>query len=242
VRADRRFAPGASPRGTLRTPKLPSPRRNAGGRRDHEDGRQDGLDSRDFGSPEALQEFVTGPLTPAQYPGDIASTLGNPAVVPLFVAEYPLADYPSPSIALGALGTDGIFACNARLSAQRLSAHVPTFEYEFNDANAPQRFLPPVSFPYGAYHAAEIQYLFGLATEIPAPALSAAQEQLSDNMVRYWTQFARSGNPNSPDTPPFWPSYEKATDQIQSLVPPTPQTETGFAADHKCAFWASLGG
>ena len=147
------------------------------------------------------------------------------AVVPLFVAEYPLANYPSPSIALGALGTDGIFACNARLSAQLLSTRVPTFEYEFNDANAPQRFLPPASFPYGAYHAAEIQYLFGLRAEISAPALNAAQEELSDNMVRYWTQFARSGNPNSPDTPPFWPSYETATDQIQSLVPPTPQTQ-----------------
>jgi para-nitrobenzyl esterase len=189
------------------------------------------------------QEFVTGPLTPAQYPGAIASTLGIPlAVVPLFVAEYPLANYPSPSIALGALGTDGIFACNARLSAQLLSTHVPTFEYEFNDANAPQLFLPPVSFPYGAYHGAEIQYLFGLTAVVPAPALAPAQEQLSDDMVRYWTQFARSGNPNSPNTPPFWPSYETATDQIQSLVPPTPQTETGFAADHKCTFWASLGG
>jgi para-nitrobenzyl esterase len=194
----------------------------------------------------ALQEFVTGPLTPSQYPGAIGAillTLRIPlAVVPLLVAEYPLANYPSPSIALGALGTDGIFACNARLSAQLLSAHVPTFEYEFNDANAPQVFLPPASFPYGAYHAAEIQYLFGLRAEIPAPALNAAQEELSDNMVRYWTQFARSGNPNSPDTLPFWPSYETATDQIQSLVPPTPQIETGFAADHKCAFWASLGG
>ena len=188
------------------------------------------------------QEFVSGPLTPAQYPGAIASTLGIPlAVVPLFLAEYPLANYPSPSIALGALGTDGIFACNARLSAQLLSAHVPTFEYEFNDANAPQLFLPPVSFPYGAYHAAELQYLFGLTAEVPAPPLNVAQEQLSDTMVRYWVQFARSGDPNSSDTP-FWPTYQAATDQIQSLVPPTPQIETGFAVDHKCDFWASLGG
>src|SRR5262249_52679401 len=109
------------------------------------------------------QEFVSGPLTPAQYPAAIASTLGIPAAaLPLFLPQYPLANYPSPSIALGALGTDGIFACNARISAQLLSAHVPTFEYEFNDANAPQLFLPPVSFPYGAYHASELQYLFPL--------------------------------------------------------------------------------
>src|SRR5262249_61382248 len=105
------------------------------------------------------QELVTGhPLTPAEYPGAIASTLGVPLAVAwsVFLPEYPLANYPSPSIALGALGIDGIFACNARISAQLLSAHVPTFEYEFNDGNAPQLFLPPVSFPYGAYHASEL--------------------------------------------------------------------------------------
>src|SRR5262245_29962164 len=188
------------------------------------------------------QEFVSGPLTAAQYPAAIASTLGIPAaVVPVFLAEYPLANYPSPSIALGALGTDGIFACNARISAQLLSAHVPTFEYEFNDANAPQLFLPPVSFPYGAYHASELQYLFPLAAEVPAPPLTAAQEQLSDTMVRYWVEFARTGDPNSSETP-VWPEYETATDQVESFVPPAPETETGFNADHKCAFWTSLGG
>jgi hypothetical protein len=38
----------------------------------------------------------------------------------------------------------------------------PTFAYEFNDGNAPENFLPPVSFPYGAAHASEIQYLFAV--------------------------------------------------------------------------------
>src|SRR5262249_27790743 len=188
------------------------------------------------------QEFVSGPLTAAQYPAAIASTLGIPAaVVPVFLAEYPLANYPSPSIALCALGTDRICACNARLSAQRLSAHVPTFEYEFNDANAPQLFLPPVSFPYGAYHAAELQYVFPLAAEVPAPPLSADQGQLSDAMVRYWVEFARTGDPNSSETP-VWPDYDPATDQIQSSVPPAPETEPGSTADQKCGFWVSLGG
>src|SRR5262249_57620299 len=95
------------------------------------------------------QEFVTGPLTPAQYPFAIASTLGVPLAVAVgvFLPEYPLASYPSPSIALGALGTDGIFACNARLSAQLLSAHVPTFEYELNAPHPPPLFLPPPTFP-----------------------------------------------------------------------------------------------
>jgi para-nitrobenzyl esterase len=55
-------------------------------------------------------------------------------------------------------------------------------------------------------------------------------------MVRDWTQFAQRGDPNAPGTP-AWPGYTVANDAYLSLVPPTPKVETGFAADHKCAFW-----
>jgi para-nitrobenzyl esterase len=53
---------------------------------------------------------------------------------------------------------------------------VPTFAYEFNDENAPQRYLPPVSFPYGAAHQSELQYLFDLPTA-KIPGTLAAQQQ-----------------------------------------------------------------
>ena len=35
---------------------------------------------------------------------------------------------------------------------------------------------------------------------------------------------------------PAWPRYG-TSDQFQSLRPSTPVASTGFAADHKCAFW-----
>lgn len=181
-------------------------------------------------------DLVGGPVTAAGYPAAIQATLGVPAaVVPLFVAAYPLAAYPSPDLALSALGTDGIFACNALKASGLLVQHVPTFAYEFNDENAPEIFLPPVSFPYGAAHASELQYLFGLRHTVPAPPLDDAQEQLSDAMVGFWTHFARTGQPGD-----GWPRFDGT--QLESLAPPSPTTETaaGFAADHKCAFWASL--
>jgi hypothetical protein len=31
-----------------------------------------------------------------------------------------------------------------------------------------------------------------------------------------------------------------AADHAQSLVPPTPTTESTFATDHDCAFWATV--
>ena len=188
-----------------------------------------------------ITELQTGaPLPAAAYPAAIQATLGLPAaVVPLFVANYPLTAFASPSLALSALGTDGIFDCNARFVEQKVSQFVPTFAYEFSDPNAPQRFLPPVSFPYAAAHASEIQYVFDLPVTAPAPGLDASQQQLADAMVSYWTTFARTGQPSSRATPAF-PAFSSAADTMQSLVPPRPQPETGFAADHRCAFWDSL--
>jgi para-nitrobenzyl esterase len=185
-------------------------------------------------------EFVFGQVPPFFYPtvvNILASTLGlnaNPAAV---VSLYPLTSY-SNSIgrALTAIGTDAVFACPARRAATALSQFAPTFTYEFNDPNAPQLFIRPASFPYGAYHGSELQYLFDLPNPLNAPPLNGDQQSLADAMVRYWTQFARDGTPNTIGTPQ-WPGYTVATDRHQSLEPPTPVTGSGFAADHKCAFW-----
>ncbi len=191
-----------------------------------------------------LFELPFGPVTAAEYPAFVAAELGVPAqVVPLILAEYPLANYASPGLALGAIGTDAAFSCNTLEVQKLLSQYVPTWGYEFNDPNAPQRLLPPVSFPYGADHTAELQYLFDLPVTIPAPPLTAAQEHLSSAMVSYWTGFARSANPNSFATP-LWQAQTPSTDRIETLSAPTPQayTTTAFAVDHKCAFWAALAG
>jgi len=183
-------------------------------------------------------DLVTGPLAPAQYTGSIAATLGVPLTTAAALsALYPLTRFASPDLALSALGTDAIFACNSRRVARQLSPFVTVHTYEFNDENAPQLFLPPVSFPYGSAHASEIQYLFNLRATVPAPALDPSQRSLADAMTTYWTNFAKLGTPNSLAAP-FWPAYDRATDEMQSLVPPTPGVESGFAVDHKCAVWA----
>jgi para-nitrobenzyl esterase len=122
----------------------------------------------------AQTEAATGtPLAAAQYVPAIAATLGVPLpIATAIAAEYPLAAYPSPSVALGAVGTDAVFSCNARISARLLSQFVSTYQYEFNDPNAPMLYFPPVSFPTGAYHASELTYIFDLTgTPVPSPGL-----------------------------------------------------------------------
>jgi para-nitrobenzyl esterase len=190
----------------------------------------------------ALSELEGHPVTAANYQSQISATLGVPAAVAAIIAtRYPLASYPSPSVALGALGTDAIFACPALAVDNSVSRFVPTFGYEFNDENAPENFLPPVSFPYGAAHASELQYLFGLPTAGFPGTLSAQQQQLAATMKGYWTNFAKRGFPSWFGTP-FWLPFTSVTQTMQSLEPPAPHIETDFASTHNCAFWAALAG
>jgi para-nitrobenzyl esterase len=194
-------------------------------------------------------DYVGNPLTNAAYPAAVAALFG-PTVPKSFVqfivnVAYPLSNYPPPPgvqsapLALGALGTDVVFACPARNAAQLLSQYVTTYAYEFNDENAPLSFgLAPASFPLGSYHASEIQYLFNIFGT-PAP-FTADQQQLSDTMIGYWTQFAKTGDPNAPGAP-VWSPYSAMTDEFQSLVPPTPVIESNFDTDHQCSsLWNTL--
>jgi para-nitrobenzyl esterase len=188
----------------------------------------------------ALDALVGNRVTTSNYQSMISATLGVPAAVAAIIAaRYPLAAYPSPSVALGAVGTDAIFACPALTIDQSVSRFVPTFAYEFSDENAPELFLPRVSFPYGAAHASEIQYLMGLPTAAFPQALSARQQRLAATMKGYWTKFAKRGFPATFGTP-FWPVFNDLTQEMQSLAPPAPRTETGFASTHNCVFWTAL--
>jgi len=175
------------------------------------------------------------PITADEYPAVVESMVG-PDSAPLVLAEYPLNNFDSPDLAVGAIGTDSIFSCPARAVDQVLYAQVPTFTYEFNDINAPEVFLPPVSFPYGATHASELRYLFKLTW---GGQLDEGQKDLSNDMIRYWAQFARSGDPNSQGVP-SWPPYNASADEFQAMLPPSAMPEFGFATDHKCDFWGRL--
>ena len=167
------------------------------------------------------------------------ATLVGPFVAPIVAAQYPLANFPSADLAFGAAGTDAVFACPALSADLSMSQFVPLSTYEFNDENAPEDFLPPVTFPYGAAHASEIQYLFNLPVTIPRPPLSAAQLQLSSTMQHYWTNFAKFGTPNGSGVP-AWQNFNPVAGNFQSLIPPSPTQETNFIANHNCAFWAAL--
>jgi para-nitrobenzyl esterase len=171
--------------------------------------------------------------TAAGYRAAIAATLGvEPSVAARIAARYPLRRYPAPVIALAAVATDAVYACRAHAAAQALSHFVPTYQYEFADESAPRFFPgPPPRFPLGAYHTAELGYLFGLRG-FPAP-LTGGHAALAQAMVDLWTTFARTGDPGA-----GWLPTSGATDAFEVLSPPSPAAGTGFAAAHDCPFWS----
>jgi para-nitrobenzyl esterase len=181
----------------------------------------------------AIFALIGAKVTAANYQNMIANTLNvSAAAAAVIAARYPLSHFSSPPVALGAVGTDATFACHALSFDESLSRYVPTYAYEFNDENAPELFLPPVGFPYGAAHASELQYLFS-QTAVPHPAeLTAAQQQLAAAMKQDWTTMAKAGVPAA-----GWPRFSSASQRMLSLVPPRPQVETNFSAQHQCSFW-----
>jgi para-nitrobenzyl esterase len=171
------------------------------------------------------------------YEEALVTLVGSAA--PVVAAEYPLSSFPSADLAFAAAGTDVVFACPALSADLSMSQFISLSAYEFNDENAPEDFLPPVTFPYGAAHASELQYLFSLPVTVPHPPLNAAQLGLSTSMQHYWTNFAKFGTPNSSSVP-AWQLFNSASGDFQSLIPPSPMQETNFATAHHCAFWAAL--
>jgi para-nitrobenzyl esterase len=189
-----------------------------------------------------------GPVTASTYVTAIGTTLADPVAAQLAAPHYQVpAQFPSFDQGVGGAHTDAGFACPARFADELASPFVRTFAYEFSDEKAPQNYLPPVSFPYGAAHTSELQYIFpvanptGLGLNLARTPLDSEQEKLSDRMVGYWTEFASSGNPNGHGQP-FWPRFHRDRQVMLSLVEPSPTSETNFATAHQCDFWDTFAG
>lgn len=156
--------------------------------------------------------------------------------------KYPLKNYPDASLALIAMA-QGSKACTARSLDLQWVKHAPVYAYEFQDRTAPSYF-PAMSFQMRAYHTSELQYLFplfhgGLGTPHP---LNRAQEALADEMVRYWTNFARTGSPNGSvkdmrKARAKWSPYSVVNDNVQILDLPAPAASQDYGGKNDCALW-----
>ncbi|MET9249988.1 carboxylesterase family protein [Nonomuraea sp. NPDC003709] len=114
-----------------------------------------------------------------------------------------------------------------------LARKTAVYQYEFADSDAPRPagFPVPRTFPLGAYHGAELSYLFdGLGAAIDTRP-SSGQRRLADQMIGYWTNFAATGNPNGPGLPRWKPLTSNSANDVH--------TPGDVAAQHHCRYWAT---
>ncbi len=189
----------------------------------------------------SLTELATKkPMTADEYEQRLVASYGAERA-PKVAQQYPVGSQPSPSESFSHAMTSSGFICPSRRimrAADRYGS--PLYVYEFMDKNAPQYF-PPVSYPYGAAHTLELQYVFpGYhgAAGVKKP-LSNEQQRLSDAMVKYWTNFAWNGNPNGRSVP-TWPRWTAANENTQLLNTPEIVTAKDSGIDRKCEFWDAL--
>jgi len=152
------------------------------------------------------------------------------------VGSYPPSAFNGSAGAASARAvTDGLFVCPLLALNNVIAKYTNVWGFEFKDANAPYPFQK-ASFPYGAAHTLEMGYIFKNYTGAVGQlkGLSPDQVALSAEMVRYWTTFAKVGNPNASGAR-YWPALNER-DAYLSLVPPRPTLakSSDIAKEHRC--------
>lgn len=144
-------------------------------------------------------------------PDDLRVRIQNAAgrFAPQMLSLYGLADGglgttdPKYGSVADQLAADSFFRCPVTTQAGwQAAAHHPTYEFQFARAI-------PGHEAQGAMHSGDLPYVFGYfpKTGNLTGNFGEVDRKLADLMQSYWTNFAKTGNPNG-GTLPNWPEFD----------------------------------
>jgi para-nitrobenzyl esterase len=102
--------------------------------------------------------------------------------------------------------TAGFIALGTRkwVEAQVKTGGAPVYRYRFDLPATPSEMHPEGKY---AFHSDELEYVFGTLETRHGATWRPEDYRLSEEMIGYWTNFAKSGNPNGKGLA-AWPRYD----------------------------------
>jgi para-nitrobenzyl esterase len=151
----------------------------------------------------------------------------------LVLAQYPVADYPSPERAYVTVTTDNTFTCPVRTMVRTLvdAQNAPVFRYLLTHtwgSGTPQS-------QRHAYHGIELPFVWHSFAALTGYTPSESEIALADSITGYWARFATYGDPNGFEAT-FWPAALNWYDDIFLQLDDTIVAGRGVRAPN-CAFW-----
>ena len=133
------------------------------------------------------------------------------------LAAYPASTDDEAIESAAALGSDMFigFSTWKWLEVHGQTGQSPVYRYSFDRKIpvAPDTKIngkPATAKDVGARHAGEIEYVFGQLDSVPKVTWDQSDRALSDQLMSYWSNFAKTGDPNGSGLP-SWPRYKKST-------------------------------
>lgn len=107
------------------------------------------------------------------------------------------------------------------IRAHSATGQSPVYRYHLERAASPSQFHAGTF----AFHSDDIEYVFGTLDTRPGWNVQPEDRTLSSQMMSYWTNFARTGDPNGPGLP-LWPRFGANDELIHLNVPITAGPDT----------------
>ncbi|RSL16305.1 para-nitrobenzyl esterase [Edaphobacter aggregans] len=165
----------------------------------------------DEGRGEAL--FAKPPVSVESFAAQAQKTFGDRAQE--FLAVYPGTTDEEAKTSAGDFGGDNFIAYSTWrwIEAHVRTGNSPTYRYFFNLGSPGDKNH---SAMLGAFHSDDIEYVFGTLDSRPEAVWRPEDRKLSEMIGQYWTNFARSGDPNGPGLPK-WPTTGPTEWQVMYL-------------------------
>jgi para-nitrobenzyl esterase len=153
-----------------------------------------------------------------------------------FLAAFPCKSDEEAMRSADAYTTAGFIALGAWrwVEAQASTGQAPVYRYRFDLPSPPSEMHPEGKY---AFHSDELEYVFGTLDVRRGSTWRPEDRKLSEQIVAYWTNFARTGDPNGEGLP-HWPRYDKSKDLIHldspiTVSPDSSRSQFEFLLNHE---------